>query len=176
MNSIIIITAVIWTRIRNITLQVKTLFRWLRVTGPHPLLRARSLRRKLVPNVQLWIKHPALPLRKGKSVSQWVIDKGKQWSDSSLLNRSESVSEWVSESVSDKHCQWSDSGPVKRNTLYKEDGEGITGCSWFQSHTAMFSAVLTCIGPEIMVLLNQVVRVDRLFLLHVFIWSCGSFF
>ena len=27
-----------------------------------------------------------------------------------------------------------------------------------------------------MVLLNQVDRVNRSFLLHVYIWSCGSFF
>ena len=32
-----------------------------------------------------------------------------------LLNGSQSVSEWVRESVSDKNCQWSDSGPIKRN-------------------------------------------------------------
>ena len=34
---------------------------------------------------------------------------------SSLLNGSEWVSQWVSESVSNKHCQWSDSGPIKRS-------------------------------------------------------------
>ena len=63
----IIITAVMWTRTRNLTnyasknpLQV--------ASDPHPLRRARSLSRELVPNVQLWMKHPALPsqLRKFK--------------------------------------------------------------------------------------------------------------
>ena len=32
--------------------------------------------------------------------------------NSSLLNVTESVSQWVSQSVSDKHSQWSDSGPI----------------------------------------------------------------
>ena len=35
---------------------------------------------------------------------------------SSLLNRSDSVSEWVT----DKHNQWSDSGPIKKNKKRKE--------------------------------------------------------
>ena len=29
-------------------------------SGPHPMRRARSLSRKLVPDVHLWMKHPAL--------------------------------------------------------------------------------------------------------------------
>ena len=37
---------------------------------------------------------------------------------SSLLNRSESVSESVSQWVTDKHNQWSDSGPIKKISFH----------------------------------------------------------
>ena len=53
---------------------------------------------------------------------------------SSLLNRSESVSQWVSEWVTDKHCQWSDSGPIKSNFFHD-----------FLSFERMFFFVFLCI-------------------------------
>ena len=86
----IIITAVMWTRTKNLTnyasknpLQV--------ASGPHPLRRAWSLSRKLV---------------EAGTGRQWVSDKGRHWSDSSLLNGSEVVSYSVSQWVTDKHSQW----------------------------------------------------------------------
>ena len=71
-------TAVMWTRTGNLTnytsknpLQV--------ASGPHPLRRARGLSKELVPNVQLWMKHQALPshtrpikFTKQEWVSEWV--------------------------------------------------------------------------------------------------------
>ena len=92
-------TAVMWTRTGNLTnytsknpLQV--------ASGPHPLRRARGLSKELVPNVQLWMKHQALP-----SHTRPIKFTKQEW-----------VSEWVREVVTDKHNQWSDSGPIKIQT------------------------------------------------------------
>ena len=72
-------TAVMWTRTGNLTnytsknpLQV--------ASGPHPLRRARGLSKELVPNVQLWMKHQALPshTRPIKFTKQeWVSELGR---------------------------------------------------------------------------------------------------
>ena len=56
-----------WTRTWNVTNYAsKTPLQM--ASSPHPLRRARSLSRELVPSVQLWMKHLALPseLRKFK--------------------------------------------------------------------------------------------------------------
>ena len=53
---------------------------------------------------------------------------------SSPLNRSESVSESVSQWVTDKHCQWSDSGPIKMLGNRRVSGIGLgwalVGCTY----------------------------------------------
>ena len=74
-------TAVMWTRTGNLTnytsknpLQV--------ASGPHPLRRARGLSKELVPNVQLWMKHQALPshTRPIKFTKQeWVSESVSEW-------------------------------------------------------------------------------------------------
>ena len=48
-----------------------------------------------------------LPVAVATSSSSWYHSQ-----PSSPLNRSQWVSQWVSELVTDKHCQWSDSGPT----------------------------------------------------------------
>ena len=65
----IILTAVMWTRTRNLSnyasknpLQV--------ASSPHPLCRPGSQSRELVPYVQLRMKHPALP---------WQLRKFQVW-------------------------------------------------------------------------------------------------
>ena len=98
---------------------------------------------------------------------------------SSLLNRSQSVSEWVSEWVSDKHSQWSDSGPIKiPHNNYKEiytetkevtDNDGtIVTCTYNLPFDAATAKVHRCPPSSWCMLIKGFFVADSIFVVDFF--------